>query len=519
VPSSQTAAAGASGGSANKLDPRTVRTALAIIAGGLAVVFDTTIVNVALHDLAKDLNATISTIQWVSTAYLLAMFVAIPATGWLQARIGGKRLWIYAQAGFLLGSVLCAFAWNAASLIAFRALQGLAGGVMMPLMITLIMQAAHGQSVGRLMAVAGLPTALGPILGPVLGGAILGNLSWHWLFLVNVPVCLLGIFLARRVLEADRPAPDAPRPGFDTVGFVMVGPGTVAVIYGLSRIGEHGGMGYPDVWIPLVIGLVLLAVFTWWAVRRGERALLDLQLLRHRPLAISTLLLGLAGIALYGAMFLLPLYFQALRGEDALTAGLLLIPQGVGTLLSRSIGGRLTDSIGARPVAMTGFLITALGTVPFAYSGVDSAYWWLLLALLIRGAGLGMVMTPLMSTAYLGLDRHEIPDASIITRVIQQFGGSFGTAALAMILTATIGDAGVPADAANAFDQAFWWATGFTLVAAALTLLLPGRQKLSRPGPEPWPEPGAESGTAGPAGEFDVPDTATATNETDRPSG
>lgn len=458
------------------LDQNVLRIALAVVAGGIAVIFDTTIVNVALHDLAQDLGASISTIQWVSTGYLLAMFLAIPATGWLQARLGGKRLWILAQGGFLLGSVLCALAWSAPSLIAFRVLQGLAGGVMMPLMTTLIMQAARGQSLGRLMAVVGLPAALGPILGPVIGGLILGNLSWHWLFLVNVPICLVGITLASRILPNDRPAPGGTRPTLDLVGLCLVSPGVVAVILGLSRVGADGGFGYVDVWLPLLLGTILLGAFVWWALRRRERALLDLALLRHRPLAISSLLLGMTGIAVYGAMFLLPLYFQSLRGEDALAAGLLLIPQGVGTLITRSLGGRLTDAVGARPVAVVGFLIVSLGTVPFAFAGADSAYWWLLVALLVRGMGLGLVMTPLMAVAYVGLERTEMPDASIFTRIGQQLGGSFGTATLAMILTASIGGAAAPELVAHGFDQAFWWATGFTLVAAALSLLLPSRE-------------------------------------------
>ncbi|MEN5076008.1 MDR family MFS transporter [Isoptericola cucumis] len=466
----------ASGG----LDRSVLRIAFAVIAGGIAVIFDTTIVNVALHDLAQDLGASISTIQWVSTGYLLAMFVAIPATGWLQARLGGKRLWILAQVGFLLGSVLCALAWSAPSLIAFRVLQGLAGGVMMPLMTTLIMQAARGQSVGRLMAVVGLPIALGPILGPVIGGLILGNLTWHWLFLVNVPVCLLGIWLAWRVLPDDRPAADAPRPPLDVAGLCLVSPGVAAVILGLSQVGEQGGLGHVEAWLPLLVGAALLVAFVLRALRRGDRALLDLKLLRHRPLAVSTVLLTLTGVALYGAMFLLPLYFQSLRGEDALAAGLLLIPQGVGTLVTRTLGGRLTDTVGARPVAVAGFLVVALGTVPFAFSGTDSAYWWLLVALFVRGMGLGLVMTPLMAVAYVGLERQEMPDASIFTRIGQQLGGSVGTATLAMVLTASVAGATDPTVVAGGFDRAFWWATGFTLVAAGLSFLLPSRRELQR---------------------------------------
>ena len=192
----------------------------------------------------------------------------------------------------------------------------------------------------------------------------------------------------------------------------------------------------------------------------------------HRPLAVGSFLLAVMAIALYGAMLLLPLYFQELRGYGALGAGLLLIPQGVGALLSRTIGGRLTDDIGPRQVAIVGFAVLAVATIPFAFAGTATATWWLLLVLLVRGAGLGLVMTPIMTVAFIGLDRHQMPDASIITRVAQQVGGSFGTAVLAVILEAAARSGGDPV---AGFHHAFWWATGFTLLGATCSLLLPNR--------------------------------------------
>ncbi|MDN5851930.1 MAG: DHA2 family efflux MFS transporter permease subunit, partial [Actinomycetia bacterium] len=345
------------------VDPELKRIAVAVIAGGIAVILDTTIVSVALHRLAQGLDTSIATIQWVSTAYLLAMFVVMPITGWAQSRLGGKRLWLTALSLFLLGSVLCAFAWDAPSLIAFRVIQGLGGGVLMPLMITLVMQAAGGRGLGRLMAAVSLPVALGPILGPVVGGIILDSLSWQWLFLINVPLCLVGLVLAIRLLPADEPGP--PR-ALDAVGLALVAPGAVGVIFGLSNVSGDGGFGHADVLIPLLVGLGLLAAFAAWALRLGDRALVDLRLLRHRALASSSLLLFLTGIALYGAMLLLPLYWQEVRGEDALGAGLLLVPQGVGALVSRTLAGRLTDAIGGRWVAAAGVAVMAVATGPFA---------------------------------------------------------------------------------------------------------------------------------------------------------
>lgn len=296
----------------------------------------------------------------------------------------------------------------------------------------------------------------------MVGGLILGWLSWQWLFLVNVPLCAVGLVLAVRLLPADEPGQRVP---LDLVGLALVCPGVVGVIYGLSKVGGEHGFGGTDVLVPLMLGLALLAGFTAWALHRGGRALIDVRLFKHRPLTVSTLLLFLTGAALYGAMLLLPLYWQEIRGEDALGAGLLLIPQGVGALASRTLAGRLTDTIGGRWVAVVGFAVLAVATIPFAYADATTPTWWLLLALLIRGLGFGAVVIPLLTLAYHGLERHEMPDASIVTRVSQQLGGSFGVAVLAVVIAS-----------AGGFESAFWWSIGFTAFAAVLSLLVPAKQ-------------------------------------------
>lgn len=461
---------------ADRVDPAVWRTAFSVIVGALAVVFDTTIVSVALNDLQTELHAPLSTIQWVSTGYLLAMFVTIPVAGWAQARFGGKRLWIAALGVFLLGSVLCAAAWNAASLIAFRVVQGIGGGVMMPLMMTLVMQAAQGRNIGKVVATISLPAALGPILGPVLGGLILHVADWRWLFLVNVPFCTVGAWLALRNLPAD---PPRGRPPLDIVGFLLVSPGVAAVIYGLSQTEGDAGFAAARVLAPLLGGLALVAAFVVWAVRRPSGALIDLRLFRNGPTASASALGFLTGAALYGAMLLMPLYWQQVRGEDALGAGLLLIPQGVGALLSRTIAGRAMDQYGPRVVAMVGFTVCCAGTVPFAFATEDTANALLLAALFVRGLGLGAATIPLAGAAYAGLAAARIPDASIVTRVAQQLGGSVGTAVLAVVLQHTAAGAHTSADLAHGYDQAFWWAVAFTALAIPLCALLPGRTTTS----------------------------------------
>lgn len=455
------------------IDPEVKKLAVAVIVGVITVIFDTTIVAVGIHELGAELNASVSTIQWVSTGYLLALFVTLPLTGWAQSRLGSKRLWMLALSIFLLGSLLCALAWDAPSLIFFRVIQGLGGGIMMPLMSTILMQAAGGKNLGRLMATVSLPASLGPILGPVLGGVILNYLSWHWMFLVNLPIGAVGLYLAYKLMPADQPGRRIP---LDILGLFLIAPGVVSVVFGLSQVGKQGGFGHASVLVPAFVGLGLVATFTVRAVRRPDTALINLHLFRYRSVAASAGLQFLTGIALFGGMFVLPLYWQELRGEDALGAGMLMIPQGVGALLSRTMAGRLTDSIGGRWVAVAGFIVMALATLPYAVADETTSTVWLMAALFVRGLGLGAVMIPLMTAAYIGLDHHEVPDASIVTRVGQQVGGSFGVAVLAVILANGVADSPGIGGLVHGFDTAFWWATGFTAFAALLALLLPNQR-------------------------------------------
>jgi EmrB/QacA subfamily drug resistance transporter len=322
------------------------------------------------------------------------------------------------------------------------------------------------------MSVISLPAILGPVMGPVLGGAILHWFDWRWLFWVNVPFCVVGFVLAWKLLPADhQPA----RPKLDLVGFLLLSPGIVGILYGLSNASAAGGFVSTDVLAPILIGAALLLAFTAHATRFGERALVDVRLFAHRAVASAAGLLFLSGAALYGAMLLLPLYFQEIRGADALAAGLVLVPQGIGTLLSRSLAGRLTDVIGAKWVALAGFAIVGAATIPFTLATATSSEWALLAALLARGFGLGAVTIPLMTAAFIGLARPEVPHASIITRIAQQIGGSFGVALLAVILDGAVANTTLAASPpVTAFQQAFWWATGFTGLAMLLALALPG---------------------------------------------
>jgi EmrB/QacA subfamily drug resistance transporter len=462
-----------------KLDKAVIRLVAILLLGAIPSLLDTTIVNVAIDTIGRDLHVTVSAIQWVITGYLLSFGIVIPLSGWALARFGGRATWLFALVVFLAGSVLSGAAWNIGSLIGFRVLQGIGGGLLLPVLTTLLTQAAGGRQLGRLMATVSLPVAVVPVFGPVISGLIISNASWRWIFYVNVPFCVTAIILAWRGLparsaeQARNQAAGAAR--LDVAGLVLLCPALAAVLYGLAQASTAAGFGQLRVIIPLAAGAVLLAAFAWHALSTAVVPLVDLRLLRHRGFTGASTLIFLAGLSIYGAMLLLPLYFQQDRGLSALAAGLMLVPQGVGSILPRTIVGRLTDKFGPRPVSIAGIVLAAVGTVPFALANAHTSEWLLGAALVVRGAGLGAATIALMAGAFQGLSTAELPHASSATRIMQQVGGAFGAAVLVLILTSGAVHAAGPSGLSAAFDRTFWWSVVFTAVALVPALLLPGR--------------------------------------------
>jgi EmrB/QacA subfamily drug resistance transporter len=477
--------AGASGQGAppQRLDPALIRLAAILLAGAIAAILDTTIVNVALDSIGRDLHASISAIQWVMTGYLLSYGMVIPLNGWALARFGARATWMWSLALFLAGSVASGAAWSIGSLITFRVIQGIGGGMLLPVMTTLLVQAAGGRSVGRLMATVSLPAVVVPVAGPVAGGLITGSLSWRWIFYVNVPICLTGLVLAWRGLPAGQRAMAGPKPRLDLAGLALLSPGLAAILYGLAQVSTDGGFGHVRVIAPVTAGGLALAVFALRGLRAGGQSepVIDLRLFRIRTFTGAASLMFVSGLSMYGALLLLPLYYQQVRGASVLQAGLLLVPQGAGTLIPRTVAGRLTDRIGARPVVLAGMALAALGTLPFALAGPHTSEILLGAALVVRGAGLGMATIAVMAGAFTGLRRDQVPHASSATRIMQQVGGSFGAAVLTVILelqvTARPPGAARAAGLATAFGHTFWWALAFTAIGAGPAMLLSGRRR------------------------------------------
>jgi len=455
-----------------KIDAGVLRVALILAFGAVASQLDSTMINVALDKLSTDLHSTVSAIQWVVTGYVLTMGLAVPVSSWAIQRFGGKSVYLFSLIIFLVSSILCGLAWDTGSLIGFRLLQGVGAGLLVPTMQNVLVQSAGGRNLGRLIAIISIPALIGPILGPVIGGLLIDNLDWRWIFYVNIPIMLVAIWLSWRHIPIDAPARDKPR--LDILGLLLLSPAFAGLIYGIAEAGTHGGLGHMQAALPLAGGLVLAGAYIVYTLRTRHSPLLDLRLFRSRHFLVSNVTLFLTGMVLNGAMLLLPLYYQQVRGEGVLETGLLLIPQGLGMLATRSWIGGLADRMGSRNIVLLSLVVTAIGTIPFAFSDTETSHVLLGIAQFMRGAALNGIFIPIMVSAYDGLRKDQIPHASVSTRIFQTIGGAFGSAILATVIDDRIRNASMPgmSAAVDAYQAAFWWSTAFAVLAVIPALML-----------------------------------------------
>ncbi|PWI42522.1 DHA2 family efflux MFS transporter permease subunit [Streptomyces sp. ICBB 8177] len=455
---------------AGRLEPALLKLGIVLVLGAILAVLDSTVVNIGVDAIRSDFHSSLATVQWISVGYLLSFALVAPLSGYATDRFGARRTWMGSVACFVLASALCGLAWSAPSLIVFRVLQGLGGGLIQPIGQSVLAQTAGPKRIGRVMSLLIIPLTFAPALGPVIGGVLIGLLNWHWIFYINVPLGALTLIAAARVMPRDEPR-GAGR--LDVLSLLLICPGVAAVIYGFSESGDGHGFGDAVVYGPVVAGLVLLAGYVAHALRPGVTPVLDLRLLAGRAFRTSILSSFLLGAALFSSMFLLPLYYQQARAQDALHAGLLLIPQDLGIAVAMYFAGRLTARFGLRAVMTCGILLSMAGTLEFTQVGAAPSELLLTAALFVRGLGLGAAMNPMVTAVFQSVERHQMPQAAGINNVVNRVGGSLGTAAQVIVVQEALTRHG----AASAFGTAFWWAFGISAVTLLPALALPGRPR------------------------------------------
>ncbi|TWP36070.1 DHA2 family efflux MFS transporter permease subunit [Leekyejoonella antrihumi] len=420
----------------DKIDGAVLKVAGVVVLGAIMSILDITVVNVALPTFQNVFGSggnpvSYATVAWTVTAYTLSLATVIPLTGWAADRFGTKRLYMTALLLFVCGSVLCATAGSIQVLIVFRVLQGLGGGMLMPLGMTIMTHAAGPDRIGRLMAILGVPMLLGPIAGPILGGYLIEHASWHWIFLINAPIGVIAIIYAFFALEKDNPTPSE---SFDFLGMLMMSPGLALFLYGLSSIPGEGTMTAPKVWITMLIGLVLIVTFIFHTFR-PEHPLLDLRLFKNRMLTVSTVTMFLFVCAFFGGLLLMPTYFQQVRGESTLQSGLLIAPQGIGAMLTMPIAGALADKIPIGRIIPAGLVLIIGGMFALTQLSSTTSYTYLIAVLFIMGLGMGATMMPIMTAALKTLKHREVARGSTLINIIQQVGSSVGVAVMSTVLT------------------------------------------------------------------------------------
>jgi EmrB/QacA subfamily drug resistance transporter len=407
---------------------------------------------------------------------MLSLAAVIPITGWAARRFGAKRVYLTSLLLFTAGSALCGLATSTTELILFRVVQGIGGGMILPIGQLMMAEAAGPKRMGRVMSIVAVPAMLAPILGPTIGGLIVDNASWRWIFYVNVPIGIIAVTAALRILPSVKPKPVER---LDYLGLALMATGLPLLTYGLAEIGATGNFGSAKVIIPCLAGLALIAAFAMHALR-VPRPLLDLRLYRRPTFSSASIAMFCLGAALFGGMILLPLYWQEVRHQSVVHTGLLTAPQGLGMALIMPLAGKLTDRFGGGPLALFGVTLTTLATVPFGLIGAHTSIVGLSVAMFVRGMGIGFAFMPAMAAAFAALDRSELADATPQLNVLQRVGGSIGTAILAVVLERELIGVHSIAGEAAAYGTAFWASTGMIALAIIPCLVLVRAERAAR---------------------------------------
>ncbi|MGE3325742.1 MAG: DHA2 family efflux MFS transporter permease subunit [Acidimicrobiia bacterium] len=444
-----------------------------ILVGTLMVLLDTTIVNVALPAIAEDLDASRG-IEWVVIAYLVTVCVSQPAAGWLADRFGRKRVYQVGLVAFTAASLAAALAPNLGILVACRALQGIGGGALGPVGMTVVFDLFPREQHGKAIGVWGLAAMAAPAIGPTLGGWLVDTVSWHWLFLINLPMGIIATVLGIKLLPE---MPLRPSRRFDVIGFFTGGAGVALTVLGLSE-GNSWGWGTAKTIGVLGIGVATLVMFVYHELHT-ESPLIELRMFSHPVFALTFIVSFMVTASQYARLVFIPLALEGLRGYSATRVGLLLGPAAIGTAIGMTSGGRISDRIGSRIPIMVGVAIMIPPVLLLSQLHLDSSLFYIGSLLTLQGFGMGLTAAPTVVAAMGTLPSAMIAQGSAMRSVFQQLSGAMAVAGFTTVYDLRAGDNPSPEDAQHAYNMIFF-VSALTLVAAlAFGSLLPkGRRHM-----------------------------------------
>ena len=403
--------------------------AAAFLFGIFMDLMDLTIVNVALPKLGSIFHAGNDTLEWVVTGYLLSLAVWIPASGWIGDRFGTKKTFMFALAAFTAGSALCGLSQSAGQLIAFRILQGVGGGMMTPVGTAMLFRAFPPRERARASLILTIPTVIAPAIGPIIGGWLVDDVSWRWIFYVNVPIGIVGfLFTAWFIKEHSEPTTG----GFDLWGFLLSGAGLALVLYSLSR-GPDDGWGATNVAGTGIAGIVCFILLVIVELR-SVQPMLDLHLIKDRMFRNANIVLFASSASLIGVLFLLTLFLQELRGYSAIATGLILLPQALGVVVFAQVSGRLYPIVGPRRLLAVALALFAASSALFLCLGLNTNVWWIAAIMFIRGIAMAFTFIPLQAATFSTISQTSMGRASSLFNTNRQVGASVGVAILATVL-------------------------------------------------------------------------------------
>jgi len=400
---------------------------VAIIVGLFMVILDGTAVNVAIPKLQADFGSSLSLVQWTVTGYALAQAAVIPLAGWLSDRFGAKRIFLISVALFTIGSVLCALANSAEMLILFRVLQGLGGGVVMPISMAFVYRIAPPDKVGAVMGMMGIPILLAPALGPVLAGWLVDYVSWNWIFLINLPIGVIAVILGIRTL------PNIERQSvasLDLLGIILAPLAFAALSYGVTE--GASSWSSTKTLVGIIVGAAALILFVIVELTR-KSPLLELRVFRSSNFTRGILVQWVSQFALFGTFFLVPLFLQQAHGYSAFKTGLIMLPQAIASGVFMPIGGKLSDRFGARPLVLSGMVFVVIAAILLSNISANDGYVMVMLPLVLLGAGMGLFMMPLNTHLIQSAPQNLVGRVTSLTNAAQQVVSSLAIATLTTI--------------------------------------------------------------------------------------